>query len=122
MGDIVIGKFPPRQRDTSPAAAKQQEKEQHGSVAWERLCSKRQPRLSLDDRVIIAENLHEAIVKAGLNPVALAKTIWPDNPVEQRRGKYRCLLPKGLPDKQRSARKKELKQPSTTTGGSSRSI
>jgi hypothetical protein len=107
MGDIV--KFPSRQRDTSPAEAKQQEKEQHGSVAWERLCSKRQPRISRSDRVIIAENLHEAIIKAGLNPVGLAKAIWPDNPVEQRRGKYRCLLPKGLTDKERLAREKELK-------------
>jgi hypothetical protein len=107
MGDVV--KFRSRQRDTSQAEVKQQEKEQRGSVAWERLCSKRQPKLSLSDRVTIAENLYEAIIKAELKPADLAKAIWPRDPAERRRVTYRCLLPKTDSDAQRLARIKELK-------------
>ena len=75
-----------------------QARRRNGSVAWQRLTDKSEPKLKVHQRVVIARNLYEEIRTKNINPRDLAREAKFTDPY---RTLFRLQLPDGADPKKR---------------------
>lgn len=91
----------PRLNRAEEAAEKQKKEEQDGSIAWQQLSSRRNPRLAPEDRIPIARNLDREIQKLRLDKYEVARVAGIADPYREL---YRLLLPDGTDPAKRQLR------------------
>jgi len=91
----------PRLNRAEEEAEKQRKEEEHGSIAWQQLSSRRNPRLAPEDRIPIARNLDREIQKLRLDKYEVARVAGIADPYREL---YRLLLPDGTDPTKRQLR------------------